>query len=67
MATQRQISKQLGLSESLYSMIKNGDRNITYDLAKKLNRITRIEISFWMDAEKEDRKEALNKLEMEVA
>jgi len=59
MKSNRQLSKEIGISEQLFCMIKNGDRNITYKLAKRLNKITRIEISFWMDANPEELKEAL--------
>jgi len=59
MKTQREISKELGIKEQLYSMIKSGERNVTYELAKRLNKLTRIEISFWMDADIEELNEAL--------
>lgn len=37
--TQKQIAVQLGISESYYSLIENGKRNLRYEHAKILSKI----------------------------
>jgi transcriptional regulator with XRE-family HTH domain len=60
---QKHIADILGISQPLMSMILRGERNITYGLAKKLNALTKIEITFWMEAQPDEIKRALSHLE----
>lgn len=61
---QKNMAKVLGISQPLLSMILKGDRNMTYGLAKKLNALTKIEITFWMEAAPDEIKRALSHLEI---
>lgn len=63
---QKNIAGLLGISQPLLSMILNGERNVTYGLAKKLHALTRIEITFWMEATPDEFKSALSALERSV-
>jgi transcriptional regulator with XRE-family HTH domain len=63
---QKDIAELLGISQPLLSMIRNGERNVTYGLAKKLHALTRIEVTFWMDATPEEFRDALSTLERTV-
>lgn len=55
----------LGISQPLLSMILRGERNITYGLAKKLNSLTKIEITFWMEAAPDELRRAFSQLPTE--
>lgn len=59
---QKQISNILDVSQPYLSMILNGQRNITYKMAKKLKNITNIKIEFWMEANPDELKQALLQL-----
>ena len=62
---QKNISKILGISDPLLSMILSGKRNISYRMAKKLNQLTRIEKDFWMEASPEELRRAFKLLYIE--
>jgi len=66
MLKQTEIAKRLDISDALLSMIISGERNITYKLAKKLNKITRIEVDFWMTAKQEDLKKAFTQIRLSL-
>jgi len=64
---QKIMSKKLGISETLLSRILSGERNITYELAKKLNILSRVEVLFWMEASGSEIREELSRLKIKEA
>ena len=58
------LAAKLNISDGLLSMLKSGDRDITYRLAVKLNRMSKIDIHFWMSRNYPEIKKELLKMQI---
>ena len=59
---QRELAERAGVSEGLISMIVSGARRPSWDVAKKLCKITGTDLQLWMEGNADKKKAAIDRV-----